>query len=146
VAGFETMLSLMNITTNETTVRQLLAAFIAKPSFQQFIDVFERVVESSLRESVVDYFEIVLDGKWSRELGFEELTQLLSERMSSYHAKEIVEEVYFELERDSAHKVNVQDIVGLCYRSEEFCAFMRGYCQETQRKRLSQKPRGKLPF
>jgi hypothetical protein len=84
------MLNLMNITTNETTVKQLLAPFIARPSFSLFMEVFERIVESSLRESVVDYFEIVLDGKWTRELGFDELLQLLSERMSKYHAREIV--------------------------------------------------------
>jgi hypothetical protein len=65
--------------------------------------------------------------------------------MSKYHAKEIVDEIYFQLERDSDLKVSVQDIVGLCYRSEDFCAFMRGYCQETQRQRVSLKPRkGKL--
>jgi hypothetical protein len=56
MTGFETMLNLMNITTNETTVKQLLAPFIADPSFQHFIDAFERIVEFSLRESVVDYF------------------------------------------------------------------------------------------
>lgn len=30
------------------------------------MNVFVRIVESSLKESVVDYFEIVLDGKWGR--------------------------------------------------------------------------------
>jgi hypothetical protein len=59
--------------------------------------------------------------------------------MSSYHSKEIVEEIYFNLEKGLENKVSVQEIVELCYQNEEFCGFMRGYCQETQKKKLSRK-------
>lgn len=49
---------------------------------------------------------------------FDEIIQLLSERMSNYRAKEIVEEVYYELEKENDQKVTVQEIVALCYKSE----------------------------
>lgn len=64
--------------------------------------------------------------------------------MSNYHAKEIVEELYFSLEKEADQRIAVQEIVGLCYQDEEFCSFMRGYCQETSRKRASQKPKSIL--
>lgn len=37
--------------------------------------------------------------------------------MSNYHAKEIVEELYFSLEKEADQKIAVQEIVGLCYQN-----------------------------
>jgi hypothetical protein len=52
-------------------VKQLLSNYFSQPSFASFMDVFEQIIECSLKESVVDYFEIVLDGKWGRELCYD---------------------------------------------------------------------------
>jgi hypothetical protein len=89
ISGFESMLCLMNVNANEKIIKQWLSVFSNNPTFPQFLIVFNKIVESALKESVMDYFEIMFENYQQESIGYCTLLKLLGERMSESQAADI---------------------------------------------------------
>ena len=49
------MLNLMDIPINEKVLRKEFSRFQVRPSFEDFLDIFTKIVDANLRENVMDF-------------------------------------------------------------------------------------------
>jgi len=120
------MLNLMDIPINEKVLSKEFSRFQVRPSFEDFLDIFTKIVDANLRENVMDFFDIIFEECGASKLSKEGLTVLLCKRMTGFIANSIVEEI-FELVGTEVQEVSTTDIFTLCITKDEFCMFMKQF-------------------
>jgi|JI6StandDraft_1071083.scaffolds.fasta_scaffold73816_3 hypothetical protein len=72
------MLSLMTVPCNDKILSQEFDRFKTNPTLEEFVGVYNKIVDAALRENVMDFFDIIFEECGIRELTKEELCFLLS--------------------------------------------------------------------